>query len=339
MGRLGCILLLVLMGAAANAESPYARWSHGPSTDPAYFPIGVWLQDPAHAEGYQEIGINLYVGLWQGPTEAQLAVLTQAGMRVICAQNAAGLRHWDDPIIAGWLQPDEPDNVPPVPRADIVAGYERMLHWDATRPVLLNFGQGVANREYRGRGINYGDYPKYALGADILSFDVYPVAGVGDPRTLWYVARGVDSLRTWTQDSKPAWNFIETTRINSTWRKATPRQVRAQVWMSLIHGSRGIVYFAHEWQPVFREARLLEDEEMAAAVRRINAGIHNLAPVLNSADVPGVATLSSANPAVPVDILTKQHNGYVYLFAASMRAGATTATFQLADAPTRRRAA
>ncbi|MDA0334721.1 MAG: hypothetical protein O2782_06130 [bacterium] len=59
--RSGLLLpvLLVLISAATNADSPYARWSHGPSTDPEYFPIGVWLQDPAQAEGYQEIGINL----------------------------------------------------------------------------------------------------------------------------------------------------------------------------------------------------------------------------------------------------------------------------------------
>ena len=52
--------------------SPYAQWQNGPPTDPAFFPLGVWVQDPRNAERYQEIGINTYVGLWQGPTEDQL---------------------------------------------------------------------------------------------------------------------------------------------------------------------------------------------------------------------------------------------------------------------------
>lgn len=38
-----------LTGPAADSaveENPYAHWPNGPSPDPAFFPIGVWLQDP-----------------------------------------------------------------------------------------------------------------------------------------------------------------------------------------------------------------------------------------------------------------------------------------------------
>ena len=64
-------------------RSPYANWSNGPSSDPDYFPIGVWFQDPKNAVGYRAAGINLYMSLGQGPTEAQLVELSTAGMRVI----------------------------------------------------------------------------------------------------------------------------------------------------------------------------------------------------------------------------------------------------------------
>ncbi len=40
---------------------------------PAIFPIAVWLQDPANAAKYKSAGINVYVGLWQGPTEEQIS--------------------------------------------------------------------------------------------------------------------------------------------------------------------------------------------------------------------------------------------------------------------------
>jgi hypothetical protein len=36
-------------------------------------------------------------------------------MRVICDQNAVGLAHVNDPIIAGWMHNDEPDNARPSP--------------------------------------------------------------------------------------------------------------------------------------------------------------------------------------------------------------------------------
>src|SRR5438093_887656 len=61
----------------------------GLPTDENSFPIAVWLQAPRHAKRYQSAGINLYVGLWQGPTLGQLAELEKAGMPVICAQNRA----------------------------------------------------------------------------------------------------------------------------------------------------------------------------------------------------------------------------------------------------------
>jgi hypothetical protein len=96
-------------GEAQQEPRSYASWRHGPPSDPNYFPIAVWLQDPSQASRYKQAGINLYVGLWQGPTEAQLAALKRAGMPVICDLNAVARAHLDDPTIVGWMHGDEPD--------------------------------------------------------------------------------------------------------------------------------------------------------------------------------------------------------------------------------------
>ena len=322
--------------------SPYAQWQNGLPTDPAFFPLGVWVQDPRNAERYQEIGINTYVGLWQGPTEDQLTSLAASGMKVICAQNKVGLEHVDEPAIIAWMHGDAPDNAQrqadgtwggPVPTAKIIADYEAIRANDPLRPVWLNLGQGVANDEWVGRAAAYEDYPDYIKGADIASFDVYPVVGIRKPdgeNYLWYVARGVDRMREWADDAKPVWNVIETTRINNPDKKATPHQVRAEVWMSLVHGSLGIVYFAHEWEPKFVEAGLLADAEMSAAVAGINRQILVLAPVLNSPTVADGVEVSSSAPEFPVDALAKQYRGDTYIFAVGMRLGETQATFQIA---------
>ena len=79
------------------------RWSHGPPESEAYFPIGVWLQNPRNATKYKKAGINLYVGLHKGPTEGQLATLAKAEMPVICHQNALALEQKANPIIVGWI--------------------------------------------------------------------------------------------------------------------------------------------------------------------------------------------------------------------------------------------
>src|SRR4051794_3217032 len=85
-----------------------------PLKDPTVFPIAVWLQEPSMAARYRDAGFNLYVGLWQGPTEKQLSDLKAAKMPVICEQNAVGLAHIKDPIIAAWMHGDEPDNAQPM---------------------------------------------------------------------------------------------------------------------------------------------------------------------------------------------------------------------------------
>ncbi|MBW3622967.1 MAG: hypothetical protein KY468_06100 [Armatimonadetes bacterium] len=346
-------LLLGMSGSAgvgkegAGFRTPYARWKNGPPADPGYFPIAVWLQQPKNAPRYQQAGINLYVGLWKGPTEEQLAALKAAKMPVICDQNAVGLAHRDDPTIVGWMHDDEPDNAqpvtdpktgkrtwgPPVPPSKIVEDYRRIKAKDPTRPVFLNLGQGVANDEWKGRGpgAKLDDYKTYVKGADIVSFDVYPVAGLDRPdgeEYLWYVAKGVSRLREWAGDRKILWNVIETTRIGGE-KRPTPAQVRAEVWMSLIHGSTGIIYFVHEFAPAFNEHRLLDDPEMLAAVTEINRQIRALAPVLHRPTVANGAKVTSSDPDVPLASMVKRHDGATYLFTVGMRNAPTEGAFEI----------
>jgi hypothetical protein len=335
--------------APARSGNPYARWSRGPSHDPGFFPIGVWLQSPSNAARYRQAGINLYVALWQGPTEAQLAELKRAGMPVICEQNAVGLKHLDDPTIIGWMHGDEPDNAqalpggkgygPAIPPAKIIADYERIRAADPSRPVLLNLGQGVANDEWVGIGGPRENYPEYVKGADMVSFDVYPVAGLEKPNSenyLWYVPKGIDRIRKWSGDAKLAWNCIECTHIGDASRQATPQQVRAEVWMSLVHGSRGLIYFVHQFKPSFNEHALLDDPPMLAAVTATNRQIQELAPVLNSPTVePGVTV--TAEPEAPVDAMVKRMGDATYVFAVGMRNHAGRATFRVPGLTGRRK--
>ena len=346
---LACVLVSAAVAGAAGEEpkSPYAKWSHGPGADAAYFPIAVWLQSPRNATRYKAAGINLYIGLWKGPTEEQLATLKKAGMPVICGQNPVGLAHKDDPLIVGWMHGDEPDNAqslgkgkgygPPVPPAKIEADYQRIRKADPSRPVILNLGQGVAWDGWVGRGVRTNhpeDYPEYVKGCDIASFDIYPVASRRPQVSgkLWRVAHGVERLVRWAGPSRIVWNCIECTRIGSD-RKATPHQVRAEVWMSLIHGSRGLIYFVHEWKPKFNEHALLDDPEMLEAVTALNRQIRELAPVLNSPPLPDAVKAISSSDAVPIAAMARRAKGATWVFAVGMRDGAAEGTFEIAGLP------
>jgi hypothetical protein len=329
-------------------SSPYAQWKNGPPKDDSYFPIGVCTQEPSFAPQYQKAGINVYVDLWKGPTEAQLAELKKCGMQVICNQNAVGLAHRNDPLIIGWqIAEDEPDNAqalpsgndygPPILPAKVVEEYQAIRKADPTRPIFLCLGQGVAWDNWVGRGVRTNhpeDYPEYARACDIAGFDIYPVAHP-NPQVkdkLDFVARGVERLVKWTGGRKPVWNAIECTRIQSN-NKATPKQVKAEVWMSLVHGSDGIMYFVHEWKPKFNEHALLDDPQMLAGVTAINKQIRELAPALNSPTVKDALKVESSNSAVPVATLVKKHGGATYVFAVAMKPGATEAAFTLDGLP------
>jgi hypothetical protein len=342
--RIPLIILAVTTGGAVRAaEMPFAR---GLPQEPEFFPLAVWLQAPANAARYKAIGINLYVGLWRGPTEEQLDTLDESGIRLICGQNGRSLRFKDRPTVVGWMHGDEPDNAqslgqgkgygPPIPPVTIVEGYDKIRKADPDRPVLLNLGQGVAWDGYHGRGVRTNhpeDYREYVKGCDIASFDIYPasheareIAG-----NLWYVPQGVDRLRRWSEGRKEVWCCVETTGINNENRRPTPKQVRSEVWMALTHGAKGIIYFAHQFKPKFIEAGLLADEEMAREVTAINRQVRELAPVLNSPEVVAGAVVESSDKGVPVDFLVKRHSDKTYVFSVAMREGDTTATFKLPD--------
>jgi len=316
----------------------------GPPSDPAFFPIAVWLQDPANAERFKAAGINCYVGLWKGPTEEQLTDLAKAGMPVICEQNEVGLKHRDDPVIIGWMHGDEPDNAqslgeggegygPPVPAVEIVAGYDAIRKADPSRPVLLNLGQGVAWDNWYGRGSRTNhpeDYPPYLEGCDIASFDIYPavhdspeVAG-----NLWYVGHGVERLVKWTDGRKIVWNCIEASRIDNEKTKPTAKQVAAEVWMALIHGSRGLIYFVHQFKPKFIEASLLEDPELLEAVTAVNGRIRELAPVIN-AGKPVDLSVGTTPAGTPIAAMARRHGGAVYVFAVAMRDSSVMGAFTI----------
>jgi len=282
------------------------------------------------AAKYRAAGFNLYIGLWQGPTEDQLATLKREGMPVICEQNAVGLRHRDDPIIAGWMHGDEPDNAqevtnpqtgkkewgPCIPPAKVVDEYTKMKAADPSRPVMLNLGQGVANDAWygRGNGAKLDDYATYVKGSDLVSFDVYPVAGLGKPDQLGLVGKGIDRLKGWTGGKQTIWNCLECTRIGGQ-GKATPAQVRAEAWSAIIHGSRGLIYFVHQFEPKFDEHALLDDPEMLAAVTSLNAQIQQYAPLLRA---PASDRVSLADSAADLAFASVRKGKASYAFLVSL---------------------
>ncbi len=337
---------LLFSGYASNSQNVGSI-----SKDPNFFPIAVWVQSPPNAMAYKANGINMFVGIWGGLDQAKLDALKKAGVKVICEQNTFALNHLNDTTIYAWMHGDEPDNAqrnnssktydPCIDPAIIIKSYGDIRKKDPSRPVYLNLGQGVSYINYIGRGTCRGNIDKYKVstngylkGSDIASFDIYPVNNndTVTQNNLWYVPKGIDSLRSWTNNSKPVWCWIECTRIGENKsRKPTTAEVKAEVWMALIHGANGFGYFCHSFAPPQDEAALLHDPIMLQAIKEINSQVQSLASVLNSPDIPEYAQVSSSNPQIPVDMVSKSDGKSNYIFAVGMRCGFTTAGFKVSS--------
>src|SRR5277367_1695021 len=152
--------------ATSTFVSPYSQWANGPSTDPNFFPLAVWLQVPEHVPEFRGLGINLFLGFWGKLDEKGLNEFAAEGMSVVPEQNSLGLRSPQNSWIRGWAEFDEPDNAqndsvrgyaPCIPPARLLATYQSIRANDATRPVFLGFGRGVADTNWLGRGACVGD--------------------------------------------------------------------------------------------------------------------------------------------------------------------------------------
>ena len=273
---------IVAMSACGTVRAADGAEPKGLPQTPEFFPMAVWLQDPSNAERYRAIGINTYVGLWKGPTEEQLDALDRAGIRLICGQSERSLRFKDRSTIVGWMHGDEPDNAqslgrgkgygPPIPPEKIVADYRRdqggrsrppgdaqprpgrrlgRLVWprraDQSPGGLSRVPQGLRHRLVRhlpGAATTTRRSP--ATSGTCRRASIACGAGPRAARTSGAASRRPGSA---TSSARP-----------------TPQQVRTEVWMALIHGAKGIIYFAHQFKPKFIEAGLLADAEMAREV-------------------------------------------------------------------------
>jgi len=294
------------------------------------------------------LGINLYVGnnINSDPLAVgDLATLKNHGISAIIGQDSIGLSHVNDRTVVGWwMDPDEPDNAQPgrlfghsapVAPSTIAGKYDSSKRADPSRPILLGLGQGVAYDNWEGRGSNPPPESSYVPHADIVSFDVYPYNACGGNENrraicgqFWLNALGVDRLHRWSEHNQAVWTWIETTAMDGV-HGPTPAQIPSEAWLSLIHGANGIGYFVDVFSPSFREDGVFASPNTVKAVTSLNAQIKMLAPQLNSVSIPGLVSVTSSNPAAPIDYMVKTDGSALFIFAAIARWGTATATFSV----------
>jgi hypothetical protein len=268
----------------------------------AVFPRMVWRQCPTYYPTSLSAGINLFLGVDCSDTDDQFARLAGRAMSTVDA-NTPGI---SGPGLVGWHLQDEADmsvgNASKLPRPR-AAGRVTFL-------TLTDHFSERAAPPANGRQI----YKGFFDAADVIGFDTYPVEGrcsLAQLDNVYWMQRELVSL---TQ-GKPTFQWIEAgpmehCRAN---QDPTPAVVRAETWLAIAGGARGIGYFPDWWEETIRNEVRLTNREIAA-----------LAPALLSSVAP--ATWSTESP---VRIGARRYNGATYVIAVNTSTSDTGVSFSM----------
>jgi hypothetical protein len=325
----------------------YGRWANSLPTDEGFYPISVFnetLSNTGDTAKYKALGVNGFVGLWNGMSPQIAAALKANGQWAMTAPDRDGAPgfgrefagyQWFDEADGrnvcgdvGWLSSlcNGSDRTPP---SAIKAMADAIRAADSTRPTYGQYTKPVA----LGHGLDQATRKAYIDAVDIVSYDYYPISDPWDSGSLWNQADAVNSVRDLAGRNKPVWVFIETSRLfgeDPVGRaKPTDAQIQAQVWHAIIGGARGIEYFNHNFSgdPTYTQKLLIDPNyaSTAAAVGKTNSQIHALAPVINAPYADGALTVQSGQ----VNAAIKFYKGSYYLFVGSRSKGAQTVTMKI----------
>jgi hypothetical protein len=300
-----------------------------------FFPLSSWGQSQERFPLLRALGFNSFTS---GKASEYCDAAQKAGGYAIPGFDARFKGHG---ALLAHIQVDEPDEgfkkgMARRPAEAVVESYKKMREKDDTRPILLNLTSsfmesgGDGERTPAERNAYYDVVVK---GGDIVSFDVYPIYGWNFDNKLIWVADGVKQLREYAGPKKPVFACIETCKGSrrvsyQQQQDVKPEDTRAEVWMAIIRGATGIIYFTHAWQPTFIEFR--PDEEMQKELKRINAQITRLTPAI-LADPAKEHVSITLSGGLAGDVTARDHDGSLYLFANNldMQRNSGTATITI----------
>ena len=252
-----------------------------------FFPVLVLAQCP---DGYQTslaAGVSLYAENACGGIAEQTQALAGRALSLTSADEA-GIGGQG---VIGWYYPDEADlkrmtgaTLPQFPTL-AATGRLRVL-------TLTNHFYSRTAPLAEGRGV----YPGLIAQADVVGFDLYPLQEFCSNEWLDDVARSQRELVALAA-GRPTFQWIEA----STWKchraelRVTPATVRAESWLAVAGGARGLGFFPAGWDPAVTPGITTVTREVAALGSALVAAD---APV--SASGPVIATARAAGGAVYV---------------------------------------
>jgi hypothetical protein len=268
----------------------------------AIFPRMVWRQCPTYYPTSIGAGINLFLGVSCAGPEEQLDRLAGRAISTVDAKTPGV----SGPGVVGWHLQDEADvsvgdaSKLPSPKAEGRVTFLTLTdHFSAHTAPPPN-----------GKGI----YPAFYESADVIGFDTYPVevrCKIEQIDNVYWMQRELVGLT----GGKPTFQWIEAGPMEHCRNNVdpTPAVVRAETWLAIAGGARGIGYFPDWWA-----------EDIRNEVRLVNREIVALAPAL-------LAPVARANWSAesPVRVAARRYNGATYVIAVNTSTSETNTSFSV----------
>jgi hypothetical protein len=305
-----------------------------PATLTNFFPLGVWAEYASSFPTWRARGINTVVGVPTDPLPPQIPADTIDGwtnaancvgtpnctkLKMIRVPRANASQDTGETNLLNWLIVDEPEINSDL--ATVTSRYDSLKLIPNGRPISVDFvglyvfdpgadccgGPG----DYPGAATTF--YPNYLKKDDWIFHDFYPVNFGADIRT---VARTIDKLARWS--SKPQFVFVEASpQVYGVGTPGpTPGELRAEIWLAIIHGARGITYFTYGYCDTgdLRWCPDMVAPDVAAEMTVQNARVTSLASVIQSPMNPSAIGFSLGRSAVdrPIEATWRQFGGKSY---------------------------
>lgn len=255
------------------------------------FPRMVWAQCPWAFDLALAAGINVFMGSCASPQE-QIAKLQGRALSI----TPVGSRR-DGPGVIGFHHVDEADAVlarvedlPVLPPSKV-----------SKRPTFLTLTNHFFSASAplpQGRDM----YPGMIARSEMVGFNLYPLQTWCRRVTLQAVFEAQRELVVLAK-GKPTYQWIEAGPMEfCAGLDPSPALVRAETWLAIAGGARGIGWFPGVWS-----------DPVAAEVKRLSSEIASLAPALLGDDVEAFVTPEDT----PVRAGARRSNGATYVIAVN----------------------
>jgi hypothetical protein len=259
-----------------------------------FFPLLVYGQCPGAVAGVLDLGINLFTNNNCGGT-GDLAAAVSGHALTLAQPSESGVT---GPVI-GTNLPDEADGHG-ITGATLPGGTGlRFL-------TLTNHFYSGAAPLPQGRGM----YPALVAKADVIGFDLYPLQNWCRRSAIPAV---YDAQRELLQlaAGRPTYQWIETGHMDcpdTPDLHVTPEVLRAESWLAIAGGARGLGFFPIGWTG-----------DIGEAIQKVALDVQALGPALLAESVP-----ASTNGVVKVG--ARRLDGALYVFAVNPTDAAVSAT-------------